>query len=127
MLLVGTYSISLSLPPSISNPVSLHSFCYEEFLANTTKLIVLAGVRNQEDSKSIVSMNIPNLLPIIIDVAMHDSVSAAMEEVKKIMNLRSLPLVAIVNNAGIKAHTVDFLTLFTSTSLSISTQAFLAA
>lgn len=75
--------------------------------------LVLAGVRKNSDAESIKSLNVPNLSPLIIDVAKHESCVAAMDEVKTLMNAKNLPLIGLVNNAGISRrmplefHTID--------------------
>jgi len=72
-----------------------------EYLANTTKYLVFAGVRKEADAESIRAANIPNLLPLIVDVTSTESCSQAFEKLRIEMELRKLPLIALVNNAGI--------------------------
>lgn len=75
-----------------------------EYLANNHSFLVLAGVRKESDAAQIRSMNIPNLQPLTIDVAKHDSCVKAVENMKKIMKERNLPFICLVNNAGINRH-----------------------
>jgi len=63
--------------------------------------IVLAGVRRASDAVSIQNMGIANFQPLIIDVTDHDSVVRAVDEVKALIEKTDLPLIALVNNAGI--------------------------
>jgi len=73
-----------------------------EHLAQKHKsYVVLAGVRRASDAESIQDMGIANLRPIIVDVTDHDSVVRAVDEVKALMEKTALPLIALVNNAGI--------------------------
>lgn len=75
-----------------------------EFLANQTKYTILVGVRKQADATAITDMNKQNLIPLMIDVAQHDSVVNGVNEVRSVMSKKKLPLVALVNNAGISRH-----------------------
>jgi len=71
--------------------------------------LVLAGVRRASDAESIQDMGISNLQPIIIDVTDHDSVVRAVDEVKALIEKTALPLIAVVNNAGIaQRSTLEF-------------------
>ena len=63
--------------------------------------LILAGVRKDTDADTISQLNIKNLSPIKIDVSSHESVVAAVEFVKETSVQSKLPLIAIVNNAGI--------------------------
>lgn len=72
-----------------------------EYLANHTGYTVLLGVRKIEDAEEIAAQNKPNLIPIILDVTSHESINDAVTEIKKKMEDKKLPFVALVNNAGI--------------------------
>ena len=74
------------------------------YLANNTNYVVLAGVRKDADMENVNNLKMSNLIPIKIDVAVHDSVVSAVNEVKAHMKSKNLPLVALVNNAGISRH-----------------------
>ena len=63
--------------------------------------MVLAGVRTDSDADSILQTKKSNLLPIKIDVSSHDSIVAAVENIKALSAQKSIPLIAVVNNAGI--------------------------
>ena len=70
---------------------------------------VFAGVRKESDAASINSMQIPTLHPLMLDVAKHDSCVSAVKEVEAFVSSSNLPLVALVNNAGIsRAQTIEF-------------------
>ena len=58
---------------------------------------VMAGVRKEADFEKIRSKGIQNLLPLQLDVTKQEDIDRALEEVSKL----DLPLVGIVNNAGI--------------------------
>ncbi len=77
-----------------------------EHIAKKSKFLVLAGVRKEVDAESIRSMNIPNLKPLIIDVAVHSSCVTAVDNIRVMMKELSLPFVCLVNNAGINRHLV---------------------
>lgn len=63
--------------------------------------LVYAGVRKQSDADSIVAEGVSGLAPIILDVAKPDTVDAAFEAIQSQLAAKSLPFVALVNNAGI--------------------------
>ena len=81
-----------------------------EYLAQKHQsYLVLAGVRRASDAENIQHMGISNLHPIIIDVTDHDSVVRAVDEVKALIEKTALPLIAVVNNAGIaQRSTLEF-------------------
>lgn len=62
-------------------------------------LTVLAGVRRPSDAREIESVNLPNLRPLDIDVAQHESVARAFARIRELA--RTTPLVGVVNNAGL--------------------------
>ena len=96
-----TMKEGLVLITGSSTGIGSHAAMY---LANTTNYIVLAGVRKDSDVDNIRQLNVKNLIPIKIDVAVHDSVVSAVNELKDLMKSKNLPLVAVVNNAGISRH-----------------------
>ena len=63
--------------------------------------LVLAGVRTDSDADSISQLKKSNLSPIKIDVSSHDSIVAAVYQIKTLSAQKSIPLIAVVNNAGI--------------------------
>ena len=67
---------------------------------------VLAGVRKQSDFDKIIALDYPKLQPIFLDVSKHDSVVKAMDAVKSLVATSGLPLIAIVNNAGVSRRGV---------------------
>ena len=75
-----------------------------EYLANNTNFLVVAGVRKKEDVQAINNIKKNNLVAIIIDVSSRDSVKSATAEIANIMKSKNLPLVGVVNNAGIGRH-----------------------
>lgn len=77
-----------------------------EYLANTTSLQILAGVRKEVDAKSILKMNISNLRPIMVDVTSQKSCLKAIEVLKRRMATEGQPFVALVNNAGVASKGV---------------------
>lgn len=76
-------------------------------------LVVLAATRKVSDASLIAELKIPNLRPIILDVADHESCLRAFDEIKELMAELKIPFAALVNNAGvgrtipIEYHTVD--------------------
>ena len=62
---------------------------------------VYCGVRKEKDKESILSVNNPNLVPVIFDVTNHETNVEAIETIKSDMVSSKLPFVALVNNAGI--------------------------
>lgn len=73
-----------------------------EFIASKhPNITILAGVRKESDADSIRSVNLPNLKPIIVDVAQHDSCVRAFDEIKNLVTTTGIPFVGLVNNAGI--------------------------
>ena len=72
----------------------------EAFAAKYTNHTVLAGVRKESDAASIRAVGLPNLQPLTVDVTSKESCSAATESILSLLAAKSLPLVALVNNAG---------------------------
>ena len=65
---------------------------------------VLAGVRKQADFDEIESNRRngkANLYGLMLDVTSLDSIQSAVEQVKQVLSSSSIPLVALVNNAGV--------------------------
>jgi NAD(P)-dependent dehydrogenase (short-subunit alcohol dehydrogenase family) len=70
---------------------------------------VFAGVRKESDANSIKSAKIDTLHPLILDVTQHESVVSAIHEVARFVEESSLPLVAVINNAGVaRMQTAEF-------------------
>ena len=67
---------------------------------------VFAGVRKQTDFDSIAALKNPNFQPILFDVTNHESCVKAVEFLKTYSSEHGLPLVAVVNNAGISRRMV---------------------
>jgi NAD(P)-dependent dehydrogenase (short-subunit alcohol dehydrogenase family) len=63
---------------------------------------VFAGVRSENDAKAIAALDLDTLLPLIVDVAKPHSVLRAVEQVEDTLTRIGVPLVALVNNAGIR-------------------------
>jgi NAD(P)-dependent dehydrogenase (short-subunit alcohol dehydrogenase family) len=100
-LLQGTYathSKGIVIISGASTGIGRHA---AEYLANNTELVVLAGVRKQHDAEDITGMKIKNLVPVLLDVADHGSCVRAVESMRALMKELNLPLIAVVNNAGI--------------------------
>ena len=93
-----THARGIVLISGASTGIGRHA---AEYLANNTDLVILAGVRKQSDADEVTAMKIPNLVPVILDVAVHESSVAAVKSVQKLMQTNNLPLVAVINNAGI--------------------------
>ena len=77
-----------------------------EHIASNHDYLVLAGVRKESDADSIRQLGVKNLQPIIIDVASHDSVVRAVDEIKGLVSTKSLPFVGLVNNAGVSRKVI---------------------
>ena len=60
---------------------------------------VIAGVRRDEDAKSLLQEQPANLTPIILDIASQESVKTACDSIERLVQNRGLN--ALVNNAGI--------------------------
>jgi len=67
-------------------------------LVSTTGYTVFAGVRKQADAQRLESKN-PGLRTVFLDVTSADSIAAAVRFVR---NATALPLVGLVNNAGVQ-------------------------
>lgn len=72
--------------------------------------VVLAGVRKESDYNDIIGWNSKDnkgfMIPVKFDVSNHESIVSAIDIVKSEMTKRNLPLVAVVNNAGIGRNTI---------------------
>ena len=74
------------------------------FLAqNHPNVLVWAGVRKEADAEAIQNEGLPNLRPLMIDVADEESVDAAVAEIEKELKTQG-PLIGLVNNAGISSN-----------------------
>uniref|UniRef100_A0A061RCN9 Estradiol 17beta-dehydrogenase / testosterone 17beta-dehydrogenase n=2 Tax=Tetraselmis sp. GSL018 TaxID=582737 RepID=A0A061RCN9_9CHLO len=62
--------------------------------------IVFAGVRSQADATAL-KEECSNIRPVMLDVAVDDSVTDAAREVQAYLKAENLLLIAVVNNAGI--------------------------
>ena len=71
---------------------------------------VLAGVRKQSDFDEIEAGRregrSPNMRALFLDVTSSDSITAAVDEVTRLLDSSGLPLVALVNNAGVGSFLV---------------------
>lgn len=65
---------------------------------------VVATVRKTADMDAISGMGISTLIPIVMDVTSSESVSAAVQSINAITTSLGLPLVALVNNAGVASR-----------------------
>ncbi len=63
--------------------------------------IVYAGVRRERDAESLRGEGVAGIRPVLLDVASSPSVRKACERITKELRSESLPLVGLVNNAGI--------------------------
>lgn len=72
-----------------------------EYLAREKGFVVYAGVRKQEDINSILDSKIPSLRPLLLDVTSHISCEEAAKTVLSSSRKENLPIIALVNNAGI--------------------------
>lgn len=71
--------------------------------------IVFAGVRKQSDYESIMDLKNPRLQAIKFDVTNHDSCVNAIQHVSSVSREWKIPVVALVNNAGIsRRQTAEF-------------------
>eukprot|EP00939_MAST-03C_sp_MAST-3C-sp1_P001085 g1085.t1 len=70
-------------------------------LAKNERFVVFAGVRNEKDAENTRGMNIPNLYPILLDVTDASSIERARTRVEAESKERGIPLVGLVNNAGV--------------------------
>ena len=68
-------------------------------LAATSSLTVFAGVRKQVDADRLLS-TYPGLRTVFLDVTSQDSIAAAVHLVR---NSTGLPIVGLVNNAGVRS------------------------
>ena len=75
--------------------------------------VVYAGVRKQTDMDSMLSTNIDNLVPVFLDVTDQGSVDKGFATITEDLGTRKLPLVGLVNNAGINmgARVIEFTSL----------------
>ena len=64
---------------------------------------VFAGVRKMSDG---VSLKAAGCIPILLDVTSEEGVACAAKEVRAKLNEKGVPLVAIVNNAGISGSSL---------------------
>lgn len=62
---------------------------------------VYAGVRKESDIQDIINMKNPNLFPISLEVTSSESIADARKKIESVLANTGLPLVAVVNNAGI--------------------------
>ena len=70
---------------------------------------VYAGVRKQKDYDAMIALDNPLLKPLMFDVTNHDSCVTAMSQVAATLDERKVPLVALVNNAGVsRRKTAEF-------------------
>ena len=76
----------------------------EHLAQNYQSYLILAGVRKESDAKNIKDVGLTNLQPLCIDVTIHESCVNAINEVKCLMEKTSLPLIALVNNAGLAEY-----------------------
>jgi NAD(P)-dependent dehydrogenase (short-subunit alcohol dehydrogenase family) len=104
------YSFSFRKYPVLKNGVVVLTGCSTgigffaaEYLARHTNYVVFATVRKPGDVDKLMELNIPNLKSLQMDVTDHASCVRATEAVKEFLDSNQLPLVAIVNNAGINA------------------------
>ena len=75
--------------------------------------VVYAGVRKQTDMDSMLSTNIDTLVPVFLDVTDQGSVDKGFSTITEDLGTRKLPLVGLVNNAGINmgARVIEFTSL----------------
>ena len=103
----ATHSNGVILITGASTGIGRHAV---EYLAlKYPNYVVLAGVRKDLDIDEIRQRQIPNLFPLKIDITDHESIVSAVGELKQFLVANKLPLIAIVNNAGISRYfSVEF-------------------
>lgn len=94
----ATHENGIILITGASTGIGKHA---AEHMARNHPFVILAGVRKESDAEYIRKLGLANLRPIIIDVAVHDSCVRAVEEIAVMIETENLPLIAVVNNAGI--------------------------
>lgn len=62
---------------------------------------IFAGIRKENDYNNIKNLNISTLIPIQFDVTNHNSCLNALNNIKKYSNDKNLPIIGLVNNAGV--------------------------
>ena len=62
---------------------------------------VFAGVRKTADADRLAAAY-PGIFALNLDVTKPESIKAAVEKVKTVLKKKNLPLVALVNNAGVQ-------------------------
>jgi NAD(P)-dependent dehydrogenase (short-subunit alcohol dehydrogenase family) len=62
---------------------------------------VFAGVRKEADADFIRNLQIKGLYPVLLDVTKHDSCVSALDTVKQFSRENGMPIVGLVNNAGV--------------------------
>lgn len=67
---------------------------------------VFAGVRTEEDARKVLNLQVTNLFPVMLDVTSHASCIEAVATVALYSGEKNLPVVALVNNAGISRRIV---------------------
>jgi len=72
----------------------------EHFARQKPNMFILAGVRSSSDAEKIKEIGLTNLQPLILDVADKTSCVDATKKIKLLLDAHSLPLIALVNNAG---------------------------
>ena len=61
---------------------------------------VFAGVRAKKDGTVLTQLH-PNIIPVILDVSVDSSITAAYKTITKELAKKKLELVGLLNNAGI--------------------------
>ena len=62
---------------------------------------VFAGIRKPADASRLTAAH-PGILPLELDVTKEESIKAAVNKVRAVLKEKNLPLVALVNNAGVQ-------------------------
>lgn len=62
---------------------------------------VFAGVRKESDAQSIRQLNVQGLYPILLDVTKSETCVNAFNEIQKYSLDHQLPIIGLVNNAGV--------------------------
>lgn len=62
---------------------------------------VFAGVRKEKDVQAIRQLNLPRLFPILLDVTKSETCLQAVHNIQQYARDNQLPIIALVNNAGV--------------------------
>lgn len=105
-----TYDKGAVIVTGASTGIGRHAATY--IAQNHPGVLVWAGVRKESDAESIEGEGLPNLVPLMIDVANEESVNSAVQQVEQRLEEDQLVLIGLVNNAGISNNCpLEFLSM----------------